>query len=268
MTERDDLPDVLDLIAAAEWDVLVILDAFRWDYWEGMVGGGRPARSPGHTTMEFIKAVFRHSDLRERMKRTVCITSNPEVTRHTNESLWLDRDDLWERKWTHINGLPTVDPMDVTEAVQARLIVGPDLPIYAHYPVPHGPYPKADPRPVPVMRNNPKASTIDADDDYQPDEIIMDPRDQLEDPDHWLTPEILRQAYESNVRWAMEALQPLLDSDYRIAVASDHGELLGEETTYADPETGEQRTGPMYGHPYDPGETFNPVLRTVPFALH
>lgn len=261
-----DLPDQLDRIAEADWDVLLVLDAFRWDYWDKITGlPGEPVRSPGQTSMEWIKAVFRHPDLRSRMQETICITANPEVTRHTNEVLFHDRDDLWEREWTHINGLPTVDPTDVTRAVQARLTVGPDRPVYAHYAQPHGPYPMAEPYPVPVMRNNPQGTTVEIDSDDQPNHVIMDPREQLEDDDHWLTPRVLREAYVSNIEWVMEAIKPLLNAGRTILVTSDHGELLGEEVTYTDVETGERRTGPMYGHPYNPEGGETPELRTVPF---
>lgn len=250
-----ELPDQLDRLAEMEWDVLVILDAMRWDAWEGHVGVGEPVWSPANCTMEWVKAVFSHAELRARMAGVDCVTANPEVTRHVNEVLLRERDDLWKRGWEYVNGLGTVPPATVTEAVETRLVVGRDHPVYAHYAQPHGPYPMAEP-PVPVMRNNPEAGTVEGTED-QP--ILMDPHEEIEDPDHWLTFDVLRSAYEKNVKWVLDAIEPLLDSDRTVVVTADHGELLGEEATIVT-EDGPV-TRPMYGHP--PGKA-HPKLREVP----
>lgn len=250
-------PDQFERLNEIEWDLLIILDACRWDYWQDMIGDGEPVWSGGNNTFEWIKAANRAMDFSE----TICITANPEVTRQTFEGLYFDRDDLWERAWEHVNGLGTVPPAAVTEAVRTRQTIGPERPIYAHYAQPHGPYPLHDP-PVPVMRNNPHAAEVQTDVDYHPDEIIMDPTALLDDPEGWLTVEMLREAYRANLSWAWDAIQPLLGGDRTVVVTSDHGELLGERVEVETPDgLGELRYGHPSGAPLEP-------LRLVPLAVY
>lgn len=259
-TNRETMIDQFDRLESVDWDALLVLDATRWDYWQEMVGDGEPVRSPASCTPEWIKAFNRRFDLSD----TVCVTANPEVTRHSAEFLYSHRDDLWKRAWEHVNGLGTVPQERVTEAVMASLVAGPDRPVYSHYPGCHGPYPMHEP-PIPVMRNNPEADEVRVDIDYLPDEIIMDPNEMLADEDSWLTVEMLRDAYCSNLEWAWEAIQPLLDSDRTVVVTADHGELLGEriEIERQDGETVTYES--FYGHPC-PLDV--PELREVPFAVY
>lgn len=254
MTERP--PDQFDRLNAIEWDLLLVLDALRWDVWQEEIGLGESVYSGGNNTMEWIKAANRALDFSD----TICVTANPEVTRNTFEGLYAARDDVWRRKWKYVNGVGTVPPDAVTAAVKTHLTVGPDRPIYAHYAQPHGPYPLHDP-PIPVMRNNPEAAAVKTDVEYHPDEIIMDPTALLEAPDSWLDEAMLREAYRQNLSWVWDAVQPLLDLDLTVVVTSDHGELLGERMTLQTP----QGTALLrYGHPH--GEPHG-LLRTVPLAV-
>lgn len=248
------MKDQLDVLAEIEWDILVVLDAMRYDIWEDMIGKGEKVRSPANCTMEWIRAVLRNTDMRERLAETACITGNPEVTRWANEGLFASRDDLWERSWSYINGVGTVDPNNITKAVGSERVVGPTRPVYAHYVQPHGPYPKVDPA-IPVMRNNPEADEVRTDVIEHPDHVVMDPTRLLEDENSWLDVEMLIEGYQANVEWVWEAIQPLLGRDTTVVVTADHGEILGEEVKLAD------GTTMRYGHP--PGQAVD-LLREVP----
>lgn len=252
--------DQLDRLVDVDWDVLVVLDALRWDYWRDLVGGGECVWSPGSSTPEWIRAAHRHLDFSD----VACITANPEVTRWTFSGLYADRDDLWLRGWEYVNGIGTVPPGAVVDAVDAELIVGPDRRVYAHFAQPHGPYPVHSP-PVPVMRNNPEANEIESRSEYEymPDEIIMDPTALLEDDDSWLDEDLLASAYESNLEWVWDAIQLLLDRDRTVVVTADHGELLGEKQPAPDLA---MYDGDVirYGHP--PGSSHE-KLREVPFYV-
>lgn len=256
------LPDQRDRLRETDWDVLCVLDALRWDYWTDIVGGGEPVWSPGAATIEWVPEFVRAGDFSE----TVCVTANPEVTRRTHESVFHERDDIWERKWEYINGFGTVDPDDVTSAVVARrTVLEPDQRVYAHYAQPHGPYPVHDP-PLGVMRNNPYAADVDTDnvaDEYQlGEQIIMDPMQFIDDSNHWLTSDILRSAYRANVEWVWDAIQPLIESQDTVVVTADHGDFLAEDVTF---ETADGPvTSELYGHP--PGVS-HPTLRVVPWVV-
>lgn len=252
--------DQFDRLAEIEWDILIVLDATRWDVWEEMIGTGEPVTSPASCTKAWVARLLYQTD----MSDVDCITANPEVTRRALRDSFQSRDDIWERGWEYVDGLGTVPPETVTKAVESKHVVGPSNPIYAHYAQPHGPYPKHDP-PIPVMRNNPDASDVDLDDDELPAEIIMNPREILADPESWLTVEMLRDAYRSNLMWAVEAIQPLLDLDATVVVTSDHGEILGETISGEKPD-GEMVTHEcFYGHPCG---LDHPTLRTVPLAVY
>lgn len=252
-----DLPDQLARLDEIEWDLLLVLDALRWDVWVDEIGGGEAVCSGGNNTMEWIKEANRVLDFSE----TVCVTANPEVTRHTSEMLYADRDDVWERGWEYVNGIGTVPPGAVTRAVETQLTVGPDRPVYAHYAQPHGPYPLHDP-PIPVMRNNPHAAAVKTNVDYHPDEIIMDPTSLLDDPDGWLDEAALRDAYRQNLEWVWDAIQPLIGLDATVVVTADHGEILGESVGVRTP-SGKRTL--RYGHPGGPPHE---LLRTVPLAVY
>lgn len=248
-----DLPDQKVRLTEVDWDILVVLDACRWDYWEHEVGDGEPVQSPGNNTNEWIRQVapFLWNE------PTMCITANPEVTRWTHDDLWAERDNVWQRGWENINGVGTVAPETVTRSVRTNWMVGPDRRIYAHYAQPHGPYPKVDPA-IPVMRNNPEAAEVQTDVDYHPDTIIMDPTALLDDEDSWLSVEQLRTAYRENLRWAWDSVQELFELDATLVVTADHGEILGERAPAGDRHI-------RYGHPS--GSPLE-ILRKVPFAVY
>jgi len=249
-------PDQLERLAGVDWDLLIVLDAVRWDIWDDMVGEGEPVWSAGSCTPQWVKETLREFDFRD----TVCVTSNPEVTRKTMEDLYFDREDLWKSKWEYINGIGTVPQEAVTKAVQRRLTVGPDKRVYGHWPGAHGPYPRHEP-PIPVMRNNPEAADVKRDEEYMPDQIIMNPTALLNDDDRWLTVEMLRDAYRANLEWAWESIQPLLFGDETVVVTADHGEILGELLQITG---GRLNVKLRYGHPCD---SSHPKLRVVPFAV-
>jgi len=247
-------------LAEIAWDILVVLDATRWDFWDGHVGSGEAAQSPASCTKAWVTQLLHRFD----MSDVDCITANPEVTRRALPDSFRSRDDIWERRWEYVNGLGTVSPDAVSEAVEAKMIAGPDRRIYAHYAQPHGPYPKAD-RPIPVMRNNPEASNVEAEDRYTSDEIIMDPSDVLADPDHWITVKKLQDGYLANLEWAWQAVKPLTQLGETVVITSDHGEFLGETVRgkTADGEVTVKEC--FYGHPCP---IDHPILRTVPVAVY
>lgn len=232
-----------DAIRSTDWDVLLVMDACRWDVWAHRYGHGERVRSPASCTREWLGAFTDAFDTAD----MTCVTANPVHWRHYGDA-WADRVDVWRHEWRQFNGIPTVSPKDTSDAAQRCLDI--DGRLYVHYIQPHGPYPWADP-PVPVMRANPEAKVVDVEAEDVPDEIIMHPMDAIESDDGWLTAEHLRDAYQRNLSWVYDALLPFRNLDATVAVTSDHGEFLADG-----PDGGE------YGHPCG---TDHHLLRDVPF---
>lgn len=231
-----------DRLKAIEWDVLCVLDACRWDYWNEQYGYGQAVQSPASCTKDWIGNFVREFD----HEGITCVTANPMQRRHY-DSCFQNRVDVWETHWKQFNGVPTVSPRDTTEAALPYLDT--DSRLYVHYIQPHGPY-AAGPKPVPVMRANPQANAVDIPDSEIPNKLVRNPMRLIHDKDSWLTAELLREAYRRNLKWVYDALLPFKKLDKTVVVTSDHGEFLAD--------------GPgdgCYGHPC---QSTHPILRTVP----
>lgn len=227
---------------AVDWDVLIVLDAMRWDYWRDHSGDGTPITSPAVCTHHWLQHIGRYIDFRE----TTGIIANPVALTHAPPTLQHRVSCMGYAR--NINGISAIDPYDVTERVLRELEMGADR-VYAHYPTPHGPYPQVDP-PIPVF-------TPDTDIDVEEDELLDQNMfaDYIDNDDHWLTHEHLIAGYEANVEWSINAIQPIVSQcDGTVVVTADHGELLGDRVD------GER----YYGH--KPGFGQPEELTTVPWV--
>lgn len=234
--------DQFTTLQHTDFDVLAVLDACRWDYWDREYSRGHAVRSPASCTRNWVGALVDAFDT----ERWTCVTANPIHERHYDGAFG-ERVDVWRTSWRQFNGIPTVGPQDTTEA--AKPYFGQDAPLYIHYLPPHGPYPHG-PTPVPVMRANPEANAVDIADDDVPDHLIRDPMRLIHADDTWLTARLLRKAYTRNLQWVYDALLPLLRSELAVVVTADHGEFLADGP-------GDGR----YGHPC---HSDHALLREVP----
>lgn len=224
-----------------DWRVLLVLDACRWDVWNNMFACGERVYSHRSCTNRWIDHLGRAVDWSD----VYGITANPIISSRTPPTM--DRcEPVWDDRWRTINGVPTVDPYDVTDRVLAALRRG-ESSVYAHYIQPHGPYPKVDPSvPIYGIGGDDADDALDVSDQGIPNEFVAEDAviEAISDSDHWLTREHLREAYRANLRWVWDAIQPLFE--YDVVVTADHGEFLGERVA------GEGR----YGHPcHTPHET-------------
>lgn len=233
-----------DALADIDWDVLLVLDACRWDVWRDTYGHGRPVTSPASCTLDWLPHAIDHLD----DGNTVCVTANPTHAKHYDSAFADHRHEVWVDRWQQYNGIPTVSPRDTTEA--ALDAWDGDRRLYVHYIQPHGPYPWSDP-PIPLTRANPEAHVghVDMPDDYD-DELVTAPSRAFDTFD-WLTPNLLREAYDRNLAWVYDALLPFKRraGDHTVVVTSDHGEWLCDGD------------GREYGHPC---RTRDPILQSVP----
>lgn len=217
----------LDLLHSTDWDILVVLDACRWDVWNDKYHKGTKIRSVGSSTLDWIKRYIRPTDLSD----VVCVTGNAPVGRQADE--FYELIDVNESHWDYHNGIPTVSPRIVSE--HAKPYLNSDRRLYVHYLQPHGPYPYPA---LPMTRVRPDAVKLNPEDIDIEDFDVTDIQhvgSRLDDYE-WLTVDKLWRAYENNLAWVYDALYPILKvEDKRIVVTSDHGEVLGEDGTTGHP---------------------------------
>jgi len=220
-----------DLIHETDWDLLIILDASRFDYFKEnykdyINGKLYKVRSEGIDTFEFLRECFPdYYDLTYVSGATPVnsvVKLNPHGMGHLYRG-YVPRDhfkeiiDVWNFGWS--DGLGTVPPHRVTTAavnnISSKMIV--------HYFQPHMPA-IGEPKflgltgnKVGKMRGNP------------PDSPIWENVKE--------NVELLRKAYEGNLRLVLLETRRLLevvgDSFASIIVTSDHGEGLGEDGVFA-----------------------------------
>lgn len=225
------MDDQFDALDAIDWDVLLVLDACRWDVWDDVYGYGGAVRSPASCTLDWTPHAIDHLDDGD----TLCVTANPTHAKHYPEA-FPGRVDCWMDHWQTFNGIPTVSPKDTTEAARRAWDGSDERRLYVHYIQPHGPYPWSDP-PIPLTRANPHAGVEHVEmPDGMDNTLITHPRRAFRDLD-WLTEDLLHDAYRKNLAWAFDALLPFIRSDATVVVTSDHGEWLhdGDDQPYGHP---------------------------------
>lgn len=229
------------MIHSIPWDVLVILDACRYDYFKEEYSrffGGTPLKvySSGDGTIQWIKDTWT-----ERYPGLVYFMANPTMGNGLSKRLeeWnpLDRFDevieLWRTHW----GETTVHPRSVVDEFIKR---GQPTPAVLHFDQPHYPYlgktkfeiPKElmerfkdNPEEYPIARNN------------------------------WIKENNLtstmRKAYRETLKIVLREVRRLAEASpgLRIVITSDHGEWLGE--------------GGNFFH--TDGDVNDPILRYVPW---
>lgn len=204
-----------------DWDVLVVLDACRYDTYDRVVefDGDLDSRtSQGSNTTEWLKANFEGS-----YDDIVYVSANPRVS-HTEVDGFRGADhfhriiDVWETDWdAEVN---TVRPQRVTEAAIEAHRRYPDKRLIVHYIQPHAP--------------------------WIGDTIVSDRETSIEEvsPDKWINAgktwgtmlnegkdtKTIKTAYEDNLRLVLESVGELLKAvSGRVVVTSDHGECFGEK---------------------------------------
>jgi hypothetical protein len=230
-----------DIVWDREWDVLVILDACRWDAFEQLYGGAdwlssaEPMTAAGSASPEFMERTFTE-EYAEEMASTAYVTGNPYSETHVDgEALGL-LDEVWRYVWDEDVGTIRPDPL-TNQAVRHhrsgrfdRLIV--------HYMQPHWPY-VADPLmygfdPETVTANERTENPFDRQN-----------RGEFSREDHY-------DRYLANLEYVVEHVRDVLlrsiEAD-TVAVTADHGTLFGE-----------------YGLYKHPTNVSLPLLRRVPWA--
>ena len=209
-------------IMEADWDILIVLDACRADYFEEIVGTDfddyRREKSRASATMEWMQANFEDGVFGD----TVYVSANPWVTKiapdafHHIENLWLDRDYLTAKELEEINSLgeagidykETITAAETTEAALRVAEEYPDKRIIVHYLQPHAPY---------IGMEGGELLG------YVPDE---DPSDAGHSE---LRRRTVVNLYRANLGYAWHHAERVIDEvQGKTVVTSDHGEMFGE----------------------------------------
>lgn len=228
-------------VFSEDWDILVILDACRYDSLSNadlLPGRLEARRSRGSATIEFLEGNLAGRTLHD----TVYVTGTPQVHRfseslkvefHDVLNVWRDPDKLWKAP----DGRKAVKPATMTQVAQEAAARFPNKRLVVHYTQPHVPF------------FNP------------PVESLRTPGNPYR---KWLKGKIdasaadLRTAYKANLELALSAVNDLMSTlDGKTVITSDHGELLGE------------RIAPLpmraWGHPHG---TYVDELIEVPWLVH
>jgi len=227
--------DVMD----ADWDNLIILDACRYDSFEGQHDFDEPLNrvvSPGKMSWEFMQETF----LDEQFHDTIYITSNPFATRFPEDTFFKTRYliDEWDDE------IGTIHPEDVIAAAKEANEEHPDKRLIVHFMQPHRPY-------LGSMAERLR-ERVD----------LIGYRNEGNGVQIWgavkegeVTPEEVRTAYAESLDIVLDEVEGFLeDIDGKSVITADHGEMLGERVF--------PFTSRVWGH----SEGFStPTLREVPW---
>ena len=242
-------------INSRSWDYLIILDACRYDFfekyvWEFMDGKLYRVLSPGGYTIKWFKRTWYGS-----YKDVIYISSTPFIRKSKESYLkFLKIVNAWDKGWDE--RLHTVPPWRMNDLVLRYLKISNTkykLGLYskkprivAHYIQPHIPY-IAGPIDFSKIydfyaRNLRKVVVLGH-------AILVHLMEVLNDMEK--VNYVLRRAYEENLKLVLSYVSDLIPYlPGKIAITSDHGELLGE-----------------YGLYFHPIDAMIPELRSVPLFI-
>lgn len=185
-----------------EWDNLIILDAARYQLFEGWgIGELESRESRGASTIEFLRGNIEGRDLRD----TVYVSANPHISQvecQLSEVIGCWGDDGWSSIFD------TVNPESVTEKALEAADRNPNKRLVVHYMQPHYPFVFED------------ASVPSG---------VTDIWQKASIKNYNLNAEEVRQDYLKNFDLVKEEAEKLVSGlDNRTVITSDHGNLFNE----------------------------------------
>lgn len=273
MSETDQLTDQGTLIYEQDWNVLLVLDACRYDFFERqhssyLQGTLSEVQSRGSSTPEFLAETFD-----EPLDDVVYVSANPFVSSEgetvdgfTPSDVFHEVIDVW--KTDQDPSLGAVPPMELNESIQTAIEEYPSKRVIGHYIQPHVPFVSEGKiqqhsnfvlrAPNPESRVGEMRNFLDNLLKFKlgkgrvwklKRQLGLPPAEDMEVLLAEDGPDGLRKAYRRNLDAVLVAIQHLLQKvDGDTVVTADHGELLGE--------------GTHYGHKMGSG---HPALRNVPW---
>lgn len=236
LTKYTDYRVAGDTIWHREWDVLLILDACRYDVFDDLYESDSrfdigSMRSAGSASPEWMLNNF-DAKYAEAMADTAYVTGNPYSAECLGHEYFGHVEEVWRSHWDDEEG--TVLPDVVSdEAIRVWDTVDPERMI-VHYMQPHKPY-------VPA----PDSARMETDDFTFNLIKVFASRALGTYPDFKkaearrgsISDDELRELYRENLKYVVESLDETIlryiDAD--IVISADHGELLGEDGVYHHP---------------------------------
>jgi len=233
-----------ELIQNKDWDILIILDACRYDafkhYCWDYLGEGwlRKLTSPSSWTGGWLQRTFNKSD----MKDTIYISANPYVnskdviTPFKGKKIFKRIVDVWDGGFGNLRCY--LVPEEVTKCAFVTMDLNRKSKFIIHYMQPHVPYYIYND----IKQNGKKNVLRDFTQRILGEDIIWTIAEKLNFPakDYM---EIIRReegddgivyGYETNLMNVLESVRKLIDKypNKKIVVTADHGERLGENGRY------------------------------------
>jgi len=218
-------PHVLDqkeLIEKRNWDVLIILDACRYDIFNMLYGSKFnviPVKSRGSCTVEWFYYTFT-----KKYKDVVYISGNPYISSYVTRvgkirfrasDIFARVINVWNVGWTKINEVYTVNPSTIYHTSIVSSKFHKDKKFIIHFLQPHAPYPMCD-----------KLRKYFTSYVFSPDFNLWKALEKGE-----IKPDIVKECYIKNLEWVMNFVFRLLQffEGRRIVITGDHGECFGEK---------------------------------------
>ncbi|MFC7114629.1 hypothetical protein ACFQH2_06185 [Natronoarchaeum sp. GCM10025703] len=210
------IPEYGTNVFSKDWDVLLILDACRWDMYDEFVGRGEPLWSVGSASGEWMTNTFAEQYKHE-MAETAYVTGNPFSENLAHEDEFACLDELWKTHWDSERG--TIPPRPITDYAIKRHREGHDRTI-AHYMQPHYPFIASEETGGEMTWEIIDDEAFSEDSLALWDQFLYGVRDDIE---------TVREAYEANLRHVWNDVEIVLDNvDGTVAITADHGNALGE----------------------------------------
>ncbi|WP_435096255.1 hypothetical protein [Halarchaeum sp. P4] len=195
-----------------DWDVLVILDACRYDMYQDIIGRGEAVLSRASTSTEWMDTTFddRHAD---EFDDLAYISANP-FSKRLDESKFGLVDHVWREHWDDDIGTIPAGPVTdhgITAARSEQF----DR-VVLHYMQPHFPFIGSEQ----FGRLGRAGFGMEGEESQNVWHMVQDGEVKAEDA---------IEAYYDNLRYVYEYVETLLENvDGRVVISADHANALGE----------------------------------------
>lgn len=211
-----------------DWDVLLVLDACRWDAlaevsdeYEWLPEDIPSVTSRGTYSRDWMQENFGPKFDNEKA-RTAHITWNAFSDYELDETNWYSLNEIWRDVWDDDRGL--LPPRPITDqAIRTWRETQADR-MLVHYMQPHAPY-----------RSVEGVEALTKEDVGKINAGGRTVWDLLREGE--LTKEEAWEAYLDNLRWVLDDLEPLIENmdAEKVVLTADHGDCFGEWTLYGHP---------------------------------